>query len=139
MEGYPSFCNSGKPFGLIVSREPPMQGCHMRLAHLVENMGTCTPLMLFCRSIEGAVPLQVQAGFWRLLKLNGPEWPFLLSGLFASAVLGMQMPAFALAFSNILSAFYDTDVAVMNSQVRKWSRVFAGAGLGVFIMGIIQQ
>lgn len=95
--------------------------------------------MPMCRNVKGALCLQVQAGYWRLMRLNGPEWPFLISGCFASAVLGMQMPAFALAFSSILSAFYDTDVNVMNSEVRKWSLVFAGAGLGVFIMGIFQQ
>ncbi len=83
--------------------------------------------------------MQVQAGFWRLLKLNGPEWPALISGSFASAALGMQMPAFALALSSILSAFYDPNITIMKYEVRKWSLVFAGAGLGVLVMGIIQQ
>jgi ATP-binding cassette, subfamily B (MDR/TAP), member 1 len=83
--------------------------------------------------------LQVQAGFWRLLKLNGPEWPFLISGSLASAVLGLQMPAFALAVSSILSVFYNPNVNYMKAQVQKWSFVFMGAGFGTLVMGILQQ
>ena len=49
----------------------------------------------------------------------------------ASAVLGMQMPAFALAVSNIVAVFYNPDVNYMKSEVSKWCWVFAAAGFGM--------
>lgn len=42
----------------------------------------------------------------RLAQLNKPELPFVVGGLAGSTGLGMMMPAFAIAFSSILTVFF---------------------------------
>lgn len=37
----------------------------------------------------------LQVPFSRLMALNKPEWPYLILGMFASAVVGAVQPAFA--------------------------------------------
>jgi ATP-binding cassette subfamily B (MDR/TAP) protein 1 len=78
-------------------------------------------------------------GFTRLAAINAPEWPFLVIGTLASAALGMQMPAFALAVSNIIAVFFNPDRDYVRSEVSKWCWVFAGAGFGSLVMGVLQQ
>ena len=38
----------------------------------------------------------------RVLKMNSPEWPFLLIGALSAAAAGIAMPAFAIIFSRLL-------------------------------------
>lgn len=51
--------------------------------------------------------LQVDVSFKRLMKLNKPELPWALVGCAASAVLGAQMPAFAIALSSVIAVYYE--------------------------------
>ena len=46
--------------------------------------------------------MQVKAGMLRLLKYNAPEWPYAICGMIGSGGVGLVMPAFALALSNVL-------------------------------------
>lgn len=39
--------------------------------------------------------------FWRLMKLNTPEWPFIVLGCLASLILGGTLPTFAILFGNV--------------------------------------
>ncbi|KAL0036182.1 hypothetical protein WJX79_007336 [Trebouxia sp. C0005] len=48
---------------------------------------------------------KVNAGFIRLLGMNRPEWPWAIVGSASSAGLGVIMPAFALALSNVLGSY----------------------------------
>jgi hypothetical protein len=45
--------------------------------------------------------------FKRLLKMNKPETQWAVLGCLASAVLGAQMPAFAVALSSVIAVFYE--------------------------------
>ncbi len=42
-----------------------------------------------------------------LLKMNKPETQWAVVGCLASAVLGAQMPAFAVALSSVIAVFYE--------------------------------
>jgi hypothetical protein len=39
--------------------------------------------------------------FWRLLRTNGSEWPYILVGLLCSAAMGGVMPIFSLLFGDV--------------------------------------
>jgi ABC-type multidrug transport system ATPase subunit len=39
--------------------------------------------------------------FWRLLRTNGSEWPYILIGLLCSAAMGGVMPIFSLLFGDV--------------------------------------
>lgn len=43
-----------------------------------------------------------QAGLGRILKMNAPEWPFILFGSLGAIINGGAQPAFAIIFSEIL-------------------------------------
>jgi ATP-binding cassette, subfamily B (MDR/TAP), member 1 len=77
-----------------------------------------------------------KVGYMRLVKLNKPEWGFLVCGLLSSAALGFTMPFFSLALSNIISVFYQTTGII--SGARKWALVFTGCGLVASICGMLQ-
>jgi hypothetical protein len=51
--------------------------------------------------------LHVDVSFKRLLKMNKPETQWAVVGCLASAVLGAQMPAFAVALSSVIAVFYE--------------------------------
>ena len=40
--------------------------------------------------------VQVKAGFWRLARYNGQEWPYFVFGSLGSGILGAIFPFFAL-------------------------------------------
>lgn len=49
----------------------------------------------------------MDVSFKRLLKMNKPETQWAVLGCLASAVLGAQMPAFAVALSSVIAVFYE--------------------------------
>ena len=52
-----------------------------------------------------------QAPWTTILKMNAPEWPFLLVGTIFSAIVGIAQPLFALIFAKILE-----DVSVLSGK-----------------------
>lgn len=40
--------------------------------------------------------------FWRILKLNITEWPYLVVGVFCAVISGCMQPVFAIVFSRII-------------------------------------
>jgi hypothetical protein len=40
----------------------------------------------------------------RILKTNGPEWPYILLGALASVVMGASMPVYAILFGEVCLA-----------------------------------
>ncbi|KAK1313268.1 ABC transporter B family member 19 [Acorus calamus] len=57
-----------------------------------------------------------QGYFFRLLKLNGPEWPYAIMGAVGSVLSGFIGPTFAIVMSNMIEVFYYRDP---NSMQRK--------------------
>ncbi|KAA6419418.1 MAG: ATP-binding cassette transporter [Trebouxia sp. A1-2] len=82
---------------------------------------------------------KVNAGFIRLLGMNRPEWPWAIVGSASSAGLGVIMPAFALALSNVLGVFYNPDHAKMKSVIQTWCIVFGSVGAGALVCGTLQS
>lgn len=81
----------------------------------------------------------MNAGFIRLLGVNRPEWHWAILGSAGSAGLGIMMPAFSLALSNIIGVFYIADHAKMKSTIQTWCIVFAAVGGGALVCGTVQQ
>lgn len=71
--------------------------------------------------------------------MNRPEWHWAILGSIGSAGLGIMMPAFALALSNIISVFFNPDFSKQKSTIRTWCIVFAVVGVGAMACGIVQQ
>lgn len=61
------------------------------------------------KSVEDEDEDLPQAPWTTILKMNAPEWPFLLVGTIFSAIVGIAQPLFALIFAKILE-----DVSVLS-------------------------
>ena len=48
---------------------------------------------------------------WRILRLNSPEWPFLLLGVLGAALMGGSIPAYAVVFGKVLGVRDDRAMA----------------------------
>lgn len=81
----------------------------------------------------------MKAGFLRLLGMNRPEWHWAILGCIGSAGLGIMMPAFSLALSNIIGVFYNPDFEHQKSTIRTWCLVFAVVGAVALVCGTLQQ
>jgi ABC-type multidrug transport system fused ATPase/permease subunit len=67
---------------------------------------------------------------FKILKLNGPEWPWILIGAICSIVYGASQPIFALLYSYIYGLFANPDLAEQNYL----TSIYAGV---IFAIGFI--
>ena len=63
------------------------------------------------KSAENAEEDLPEAPWTTILKMNSPEWPFLVTGTIFSAIVGIAQPLFALIFAKILE-----DVSVLQGK-----------------------
>lgn len=56
--------------------------------------------------VEEEIDGESESMFWRLMRLNMKEWPFIVFGCVASLILGGTLPAFALLFGDIYRVKY---------------------------------
>ncbi|CAF5007439.1 unnamed protein product, partial [Rotaria socialis] len=54
---------------------------------------------------------------FKILRLNSPEWLYLVIGGFASLVFGAVMPSFALVFSEVFGALAETDLQKQEDEI----------------------
>ncbi|KAF0296828.1 Multidrug resistance protein 1 [Amphibalanus amphitrite] len=75
---------------------------------------------------------------WRLLRLNGSEWPYLLLGVVGAAIMGGSTPAHAAVFGGVLGnlAVEDPDEALDNAQF--YGLLFLGIGVITFLASFAQ-
>ena len=66
------------------------------------------------------------ASFWRLAQYNRPEWLWAMAGVIGSALQGAIMPAFAVALSSLIGAFYSLDLGYLKHQTTVWCLVLVG-------------
>jgi ABC-type multidrug transport system fused ATPase/permease subunit len=66
---------------------------------------------------------------FKILKLNAPEWPWILLGSICSLVYGASQPLFALFFAQIYSLFAEPDL----EKQKHLTSVYAGA---IFLVGL---
>ncbi|PRW59338.1 ATP-binding cassette transporter [Chlorella sorokiniana] len=78
------------------------------------------------------------AGFRRLAALNRPEWPVGALGLLCALAVGLQMPGFSLALSEVVSDLWLPDPDAVRSAGVKWALVFTGIGGGAFLLETIE-
>lgn len=67
--------------------------------------------------------------YWRLARLNVPEWPYAILGTTGSVLAGFLNPIFAVILSEMLRVYYETDHIRMTREIQKYSLVYVGAGI----------
>ncbi|KAM0936370.1 putative ABC-type xenobiotic transporter [Dioscorea sansibarensis] len=77
--------------------------------------------------------------FFRLLKLNAPEWPYAILGAIGSVLSGFIGPTFAIVMSNMLEVFYFRDGNVMESRIKEFVFIYIGAGLYAVLAYLVQH
>ncbi|KAF6159984.1 hypothetical protein GIB67_033068 [Kingdonia uniflora] len=76
--------------------------------------------------------------FCRLLKLNGPEWPYAIMGAVGSVLSGFIGPTFAIVMSCMIEVFYYKDPAAMERKTKEFVFIYIGAGLYA-VVAYLQQ
>ncbi|KAK6153012.1 hypothetical protein DH2020_012651 [Rehmannia glutinosa] len=77
--------------------------------------------------------------FFRLLKLNAPEWPYSIMGAIGSVLSGFIGPTFALVMSNMIEVFYYTNQAAMETKTKEYVFIYIGAGIYAVVAYLIQH
>ncbi|PKU70482.1 ABC transporter B family member 19 [Dendrobium catenatum] len=77
--------------------------------------------------------------FFKLLKLNAPEWPYAILGAVGSILSGFIGPTFALVMSNMIEVFYYPDPNTMERKTREYVFIYIGAGLYAVVAYLIQH
>ncbi|XAR71240.1 Xenobiotic-transporting ATPase [Bertholletia excelsa] len=77
--------------------------------------------------------------FFRLLKLNAPEWPYSVMGAVGSVLSGFIGPTFAIVMSNMIEVFYYRDPATMERKTKEFVFIYIGAGIYAVVAYLIQH
>ncbi|CAL9014453.1 unnamed protein product [Prunus brigantina] len=77
--------------------------------------------------------------FFRLLKLNAPEWPYSIMGAIGSVLSGFIGPTFAIVMSNMIEVFYYRNPASMERKTKEYVFIYIGAGLYAVAAYLIQH
>lgn len=73
--------------------------------------------------------LAKQAPVRRLLKLNVPEWPYMLTGTISAAIQGAVMPVYAIIFGDVLQTLSEEDEDKAQKDANNYALMFLGIGL----------
>lgn len=76
-----------------------------------------------------------KGSYWRLMKLNAPEWPYAVLGSIGSILMGTVHPIIALFLSDLINVYYEADKDKMKREVQKY--VMAYVGIAVASLGIL--
>ncbi|XP_073010384.1 ABC transporter B family member 19 [Typha latifolia] len=77
--------------------------------------------------------------FFKLLKLNAPEWPYTLMGAIGSVLSGFIGPTFAIVMSNMIEVFYYRDPNAMERKTREYVFIYIGTGLYAVVAYLVQH
>ncbi|XP_031492300.1 ABC transporter B family member 19 [Nymphaea colorata] len=77
--------------------------------------------------------------FFRLLKLNMPEWPYTILGAAGSVLSGFIGPTFAILMANMIEVFYYRNLGVMESKTREFVFIYIGVGLYAVVAYLVQH
>ncbi|XP_058084025.1 ABC transporter B family member 19-like [Magnolia sinica] len=77
--------------------------------------------------------------FFRLLKLNAPEWPYAVLGAVGSVLSGFIGPTFAIVMSNMIEVFYYRDSVAMERKTKEYVFIYIGAGLYAVMAYLVQH
>ncbi|CAI9273278.1 unnamed protein product [Lactuca saligna] len=102
----------------------------------------------FSLSIEGGypsyrhekLPFKEQASsFWRLAKMNSPEWTYALIGSVGSVICGSLSAFFAYVLSAVLSVYYNPDHEYMVKEIGKYCYLLIGVSSAALIFNTLQH
>ncbi|PIN11524.1 Multidrug/pheromone exporter, ABC superfamily [Handroanthus impetiginosus] len=86
------------------------------------------------------LPFKEQASsFWRLAKMNSPEWTYALFGSIGSIICGSLSAFFAYVLSAVLSVYYNPDHAYMIRQIEKYCYLLIGVSSAALIFNTLQH
>ncbi|XP_042488559.1 ABC transporter B family member 19 [Macadamia integrifolia] len=77
--------------------------------------------------------------FFRLLKLNAPEWPYAIMGAVGSVLSGFIGPTFAIVMSNMIEVFYYRDYNAMERKTKEFVFIYIGTGLYAVVAYLTQH
>ncbi|XP_010505240.1 PREDICTED: ABC transporter B family member 1 [Camelina sativa] len=77
--------------------------------------------------------------FWRLAKMNSPEWKYALLGSVGSVVCGSLSAFFAYVLSAVLSIYYNPDHEYMIKQIDKYCYLLIGLSSAALIFNTLQH
>ncbi|RWW22617.1 hypothetical protein GW17_00013173 [Ensete ventricosum] len=77
--------------------------------------------------------------FFKLLKLNAPEWPYTIMGAIGSVLSGFIGPTFAIVMSNMIEVFYYRDPDAMERKTREYVFIYIGTGLYAVVAYLVQH
>ncbi|KAI3677151.1 hypothetical protein L1987_86772 [Smallanthus sonchifolius] len=102
----------------------------------------------FSLSLEGGypnhrvekLPFKEQASsFWRLAKMNSPEWTYALIGSVGSVICGSLSAFFAYVLSAVLSVYYNQDHEYMVKEIGKYCYLLIGVSSAALIFNTLQH
>ncbi|EPS59348.1 p-glycoprotein, partial [Genlisea aurea] len=77
--------------------------------------------------------------FWRLAKMNSPEWAYALVGSAGSIVCGSLSAIFAYVLSAVLSVYYNPDRAFMRREVAKYCYLLIALSAAALAFNALQH
>uniref|UniRef100_A0A674DD21 ATP-binding cassette, sub-family B (MDR/TAP), member 4 n=1 Tax=Salmo trutta TaxID=8032 RepID=A0A674DD21_SALTR len=85
--------------------------------------------------VEEEIP---PVSFLKVLKLNLPEWPYMVVGVICATINGGMQPLFAVIFSKIIAVFAEQDQELVRQRSSFYSIMFAFIGVVSFITMFLQ-
>ncbi|KAL5220578.1 hypothetical protein ABZP36_025291 [Zizania latifolia] len=79
------------------------------------------------------------SSFWRLAKMNSPEWGYALVASLGSMVCGSFSAIFAYVLSAVLSVYYAPDAAYMDRQIAKYCYLLIGMSSAALLFNTVQH
>ncbi|CAN6487128.1 unnamed protein product [Victoria cruziana] len=79
------------------------------------------------------------SSFWRLVKMNAPEWRFALLGSVGSVVCGCLSALFAYVLSAVMSVYYSRDGSYMKREIGKYCFLLIGLSSTALLFNTIQH
>jgi len=90
-----------------------------------DNLGSETQLKEMDISTED----KNKISFSYLMKLNSKEWPFILTGVISSFIVGASFPIFAIIFGEMYGILSDDDPVDIQKQANFYSLLFLALGI----------
>ncbi|KAI5665259.1 hypothetical protein M9H77_24582 [Catharanthus roseus] len=79
------------------------------------------------------------SSFWRLAKMNAPEWPYALVGSIGSVICGSLSAFFAYVLSAVLSVYYSPNHQYMIREIAKYCYLLIGLSSAALIFNTLQH
>ncbi|MED6148480.1 ABC transporter B member 15 [Stylosanthes scabra] len=73
------------------------------------------------------------ASFWRLIRLNLPEWKQAVIGSLNAMVFGGVQPAYTMVMGSMIFVYFDSD----HEEIKRKTRVYSVCFLGLFLLSLI--